>query len=244
MIGTFLKRRFWIIQSRFFVVMALVFGLPAFIFLFFHTQTHLNSNPQFFAPEWLVYLWFLMGTITLYINVNNDVNEYSIYNRKVFPLILSPVSPRKINFYLITSIVLETFIISCLSGSILWVISGIDFPTESLVIIIPVFLIFLFILGNIISLFSLITSDFFLYHFISFSFVLVCMVSPGINVLNSQSFGLVHIWNYLPTTMLINFISIFLITGIKKWLFFLCPFIVGLVIIMLNGELFSRNVQK
>ena len=244
MIGTFLKRRFRIIQSRFFVVMALVFGLPAFIFLFFHTQTHLNSNPQFFSPEWLVYLWFLMGTITLYFNVNNDVYEYCFYNRKVFPLILSPVSPRKINFYLITSIVLETFIISCLSGSILWVISGIDFPTESLVIIIPVFLIFLFILGNIISLFSLITSDFFLYHFISFSFVLVCMVSPGINVLNSQSFGLVHIWNYLPTTMLINFISIFLITGIKKWLFFLCPFIVGLVIIMLNGELFSRNVQK
>jgi hypothetical protein len=105
-------------------------------------------------------------------------------------------------------------------------------------------LIFLIMLGNIISLFSLITSDFFLYHFISLSFLLVCIVSPGINVLNSQSFGLVHIWNYLPTTMLINFISIFLITGIKKWLLFLCPSLVGLVIIILNGELFFRNYQK
>ena len=82
-------------KSRHFMMMGIVFGLPAFVYLFFYTQSFFKSN-QFHplnSPEWLIYLIFLIGAITLYININSDVQEYRFNNQKIFQLILSPVSP-------------------------------------------------------------------------------------------------------------------------------------------------------
>ena len=89
-------------KSRPFMVMGIVFGLPAFVYLFFYTQSLFNANlfHSLSSLVWLIYLIFLVGAIILYINIDSDIQEYRFNNQKIFQLILSPVSHQKIIFFI------------------------------------------------------------------------------------------------------------------------------------------------
>ena len=155
-------------KSRHFMMMGIVFGLPAFVYLFFYTQSFFKSN-QFHplnSPEWLIYLIFLIGAITLYININSDVQEYRFNNQKIFQLILAPVSPHKIIFFLVSEVVIESFILSVLSGVILCLMTGIEISFTVVMYVVPSLIIFLLILGTLFTTISLLTKDHFIYNFL------------------------------------------------------------------------------
>ncbi|MDP6684779.1 MAG: hypothetical protein QGH24_02420 [Candidatus Marinimicrobia bacterium] len=233
-------------KSRPFVIMGIVFGLPALVYLFFNTQSFLTSN-QFNplqSPEWLMYLIFLLGGITLYINVNSDIQEYRFNNRKIFQLILSPVSPRKIIFYLVFAVVIESFILCGLSGAILYFITGIEISIKFVIYGVPALLIYLLLLGTLFTTLSLITEDHFIYHFLSICILLICITSPGMGIFNLHTSGTSDLWQFIPTTMILNFVLFILLADVKKWSLVFIPGLVLLILLILNGELLSRKIRR
>lgn len=226
--------------------MGIVFGLPALVYLFFHTQSLFIYN-QFHplnTPEWLTYLIFLIGAVTLYININSDIQEYRFNNQKIFQLILSPVSPRKIIFFLICAVVIESFILCGLSGVVLYLIEGIEIPFKFVMYLVLALLIFLFILGTLFTTISLVTEDYFIYNFISVCILLVCITVPGIGILNMNASGVTDVWQFIPTTMVLNFVLFILLADVKKWSLVLIPGLVILILMLLNGELLRRKIQR
>ena len=169
-------------KSRPFMMMGIVFGLPAFVYLFFHTQSLFKSNHfhPLNSPVWLIYLIFLVGAITLYININSDIQEYRFNNQKIFQVILSPVSPRQIIFFLVSAVVIESFILSGFSGVILYLITGIEISLKFVMYVVPSLLIFLLILGALFVTISLVTEDYLIYNFLSVCIFLFCINDTGI----------------------------------------------------------------
>lgn len=246
MITTFIKRRIWIIKSRPFVIMGLVFGLPAIVFLFFHTQSIFKINQNIFltSPEWLIYFWFLIGSLILYININSDIQEYRFNNQKIFQLILSPVSLRKIIFYLVSANVIETITLTLFSGLILYAISGIEFSPYLLIYIIPSLFLFLFVFGQILTTISLLTNDRFLYQIISLCIFLACITTPGFGLWNINGLGIKDFWQYIPTSMIINFVFFIILGEVKKWMLIIIPIIILVILVIFNGEMLNRKILR
>jgi len=233
-------------KSRPFMMMGIVFGLPAFVYLFFYTQSLFKSN-QFHplnSPEWLIYLIFFIGAITLYININSDVQEYRFNNQKIFQLILSPVSPHKIIFFLVCAVVIESFILSVLSGIILCLMTGIEISFTVVMYVVPSLIIFLLILGTLFTTISLLTKDHFIYNFLSICILLVCITAPGIDIFNLNTSGTTNYWQFIPTTMIFHFVLFILLADVKKWTLLLIPGLFMLILLILNGELLRRKIQR
>ena len=233
-------------KSRPFMMMGIVFGLPAFVYLFFHTQSLFKSN-QFHplnSPVWLIYLIFLVGAITLYININSDIQEYRFNKQKIFQLILSPVSPHQIIFFIVSAVVIESFILSVFSGVILSLITGLEISLKFVLYLVPSILIFLFILGALFVTISLITEDYFIYRFLSVCIFLVCVIAPGIGVVDFSISSTMNIWQFIPTTTIINFVLFILLADVKKWSLLLISGLVILILLILNGELLRRRIQR
>ncbi len=233
-------------KSRPFMMMGIVFGLPAFVYLFFHTQSLFKSNHfhPLNSPVWLIYLIFLVGAITLYININSDIQEYRFNNQKIFQVILSPVSPRQIIFFLVSAVVIESFILSGFSGVILYLITGIEISLKFVMYVVPSLLIFLLILGALFVTISLVTEDYFIYNFLSVCIFLVCITAPGIGIVNFSTSGTTNFWQFVPTTMIINFVLFILLADVKKWSLLLISGLVMLILLILNGELLRRRIQR
>ena len=233
-------------KSRPFMMMGIMFGLPAFVYLFFHTQP-LFKTVKFHplnSPVWLIYFIFLVGAITLYININSDIQEYRFNNQKIFQLILSPVSPRQIIFFLVSAVVIESFILSGFSGVILYLITGIQISLKFVMYVVPSLLIFLLILGALFVTISLITEDYFIFNFLSVCIFMVCITGPGIGIVNFSTSDTTNIWQFIPTTMIINFVLFILLADVKKWSLLLISGLVVLILLILNGELLCRRIQR
>ncbi len=233
-------------KSRPFMVMGIVFGLPAFVYIFFYTQSLFNANlyHSLSSLAWLIYLIFLVGAIILYINIDSDIQEYRFNNQKIFQLILSPVSHRKIIFFIVSSVVIESFVLSVFSGVILYLITGIEFPFKLVMYLVPSLLIFLFILGALFVTISLITEDYFIYNFLSVCVFLVCIIVPGIGIVDFSISSTMNIWQFIPTTAIINFVLFILLADIKRWSLLLIPGLVMLVLLIINGQLLRRRIQR
>ena len=233
-------------KSRPFMVMGIVFGLPAFVYLFFYTQSLFNANlfHSLSSLVWLIYLIFLVGAIILYINIDSDIQEYRFNNQKIFQLILSPVSHRKIIFFIVSAVVIESFILSVFSGVILYLISGIEIPFKLVMYLVPSLLIFLFILGALFVTISLITEDYFIYNFLSVCVFLVCIIVPGIGIVDFSISSTMNIWQFIPTTAIINFVLFILLADIKRWSLLLIPGLVMLMLLIINGQLLRRRIRR
>ena len=233
-------------KSRPFMAMGIVFGLPAFVYLFFYTQSLFNANlfHSLSSLVWLIYLIFLVGAIILYINIDSDIQEYRFNNQKIFQLILSPVSHRKIIFFIVSAVVIESFILSVFSGVILYLISGIEIPFKLVMYLVPSLLIFLFILGALFVTISLITEDYFIYNFLSVCVFLVCIIVPGIGIVDFSISSTMNIWQFIPTTAIINFVLFILLADIKRWSLLLIPGLVMLMLLIINGQLLRRRIRR
>lgn len=233
-------------KSRPFMVMGIVFGLPAFVYLFFYTQSLFNANlfHSLSSLVWLIYLIFLVGAIILYINIDSDIQEYRFNNQKIFQLILSPVSHRKIIFFIVSAVVIESFILSVFSGVILYLISGIEIPFKLVMYLVPSLLIFLFILGALFVTISLITEDYFIYNFLSVCVFLVCIIVPGIGIVDFSISSTMNIWQFIPTTAIINFVLFILLADIKRWSLLLIPGLVMLILLIINGQLLRHIIRR
>ena len=233
-------------KSRPFMAMGIVFGLPAFVYLFFYTQSLFNANlfHSLSSLVWLIYLIFLVGAIILYINIDSDIQEYCFNNQKIFQLILSPVSHRKIIFFIVSAVVIESFILSVFSGVILYLISGIEIPFKLVMYLVPSLLIFLFILGALFVTISLITEDYFIYNFLSVCVFLVCIIVPGIGIVDFSISSTMNIWQFIPTTAIINFVLFILLADIKRWSLLLIPGLVMLMLLIINGQLLRRRIRR
>ena len=233
-------------KSRPFMVMGIVFGLPAFVYLFFYTQSLFNANlfHSLSSLVWLIYLIFLVGAIILYINIDSDIQEYRFNNQKIFQLILSPVSHQKIIFFIVSAVVIESFILSVFSGVILYLISGIEIPFKLVMYLVPSLLIFLFILGALFVTISLITEDYFIYNFLSVCVFLVCIIVPGIGIVDFSISSTMNIWQFIPTTAIIKFVLFILLADIKRWSFLLIPGLVMLMLLIINGQLLRRRIRR
>ena len=233
-------------KSRPFMAMGIVFGLPAFVYLFFYTQSLFNANlfHSLSSLVWLIYLIFLVGAIILYINIDSDIQEYRFNNQKIFQLILSPVSHQKIIFFIVSAVVIESFILSVFSGVILYLISGIEIPFKLVMYLVPSLLIFLFILGALFVTISLITEDYFIYNFLSVCVFLVCIIVPGIGIVDFSISSTMNIWQFIPTTAIINFVLFILLADIKRWSLLLIPGLVMLMLLIINGQLLRRRIRR
>jgi len=246
MIYSFIKRRIWLLKSRPFVIIGIIFGLPALTFLFFYTQpvfkTAIYSNLH--SPEWLMYFCFVIGAIILYININYDIQEYRFNNPKIFQLILSPVSPRKIIFYLVSAVAVESFIITSISGVILTVVTGIHLSFNLVFYGMLSLLIFLLLLGSLFTTVSLLSEDNFLYSIVSICTLLICIAAPGIGILNLNVSNPFNLWQYLPTTMVLNFLFFIVLAELKRWSLFIIPLLLTVILFIINGEIIQRIVRK
>ena len=231
-------------KSRPFMVMGIVFGLPAFVYLFFYTQSLFNTNlfHSLNPLVWLIYLIFLVGAIILYINIDSDIQEYRFNNQKIFQLILSPVSPLKIIFFIVSAVVIESFILSFFCGVILYLITGLEISLKFVLYLLPSLLIFLFILGVLFVTISLITEDYFIYNFLSICIFLVCIIAPGIGIVDFSISSKMNIWQFIPTTTIINFVLFILLADVKRWSLLLIPGLVILILLLINGHLLRRRI--
>ena len=233
-------------KSRPFMVMGIVFGLPAFVYLFFYTQSLFNANlfHSLNSLVWIIYLIFLVSAIILYINIDSDIQEYRFNNQKIFQLILSPVSPHQIIFFIVSAVVIESFILSVLSGVILYLITGIEISLKFVMYLVPSLLIFLFILGTLFVTISLITEDYFIYNFLSVCIFLVCIIAPGIGIVDFSISSTMNIWQFIPTTTIINFVLFILLADVKRWSLLLIPGLVMLILLIINGQLLRRRIRR
>ena len=139
---------------------------------------------------------------------------------------------------------IESFILSGLSGVILCLITGIEISLRFVMYVVPSMLIFLLILSTLFITISLVTEDHFMYNFISVCILLVCISAPGIGILNINASGTTDFWQYIPTTMVLNFVLFILLADVKKWSLVLIPGLVMLILMMFNGELLRRKIQR
>lgn len=249
MIGPFIRRRWWLTQNRLISTVSVALILPIILHMAVNlVMKHIvvRTIHQVAYDLW-VYpgLVMIIATVSLTPILYRDLFDLRVYKRSLMPMTLTPLSKHGIIFGILSTALIESMLFSVIGMAVLTWIMNISFSIGQYIIIFIFVFLYVALLGNVLTTFSLLTERVTMFILILLTFLVFLLFGSGLLVeFEFYPLSLGIIFQYLPTSVLLRHLRMILFSRIFDWVPLLYPIIVIILLSLVNGEFLRRRLNQ
>jgi len=249
MIGTILKRRFWIIKNRLFYTIGLLLLLPLFLNIIINLPlkrmavSSLSSAPheQWIYPGLVIIVVFIMMIPTVY----RDLFDLRLHKKLLPSLSLTPISKPIYLYNVLLAVIIESVVYAILVMCIFTLIMIPGYGIIEYLIMFPFIILFIALGANILITLSLIANKPTLYNIIMLTFFIFIIFGSGL-IFEFEFFPNIigDILGYLPTGQIMLSLRMAMLSGVVNWIIVASALVTIIVWAYINGILFKKRLLQ